>query len=194
MTDAPVPLLKAPRLLLTWPSPEQIEDYFHAIVGTAMFDTLVWEGPSSPSELHDWWASIRARDPSDLHLDFNLAIIEQSSMRCIGGAGLRPLARDPRILDIGYTLAPHAQGQGYATEAVGTLVDEAFANREAERVFGGCFVGNHASRRVMEKLGFAFEGTQRRTVFKKGEWLDEWMMAITRPDWEALQSHPTEPS
>ena len=194
MTDASIPLLKTERLFLTWPSPEQIEDYFHAIVGTIMFDTLVWDGPSSPSELHDWWASIRARNPSNLRLDFNLAIIEQTSMRCIGGAGIRPLSRDPRILDIGYTLAPHAQGRGYATEAVGALVDEAFANREAERVFGGCFVGNHASRRVMEKLAFAFEGTQRRTVFKKGEWLDEWMMAITRPDWEALQSRPTEAS
>ena len=54
MTDGSVPLLKTQRLLLTWPSPEQIEDYFHAIVETAMFDTLVWEGPSSPAELHDW--------------------------------------------------------------------------------------------------------------------------------------------
>jgi hypothetical protein len=26
----------------------------------------------------------------------------------------------------------------------------------------------------------------RRIVCKRGEWLDEWRLAITRPDWEAL--------
>ena len=180
----PTPLLKTSRLLLTWPTHEQIDDYFRSIVGTDMFDTLVWDGPSSAQELHEWWEAGRSRDPCDFSLEFNLAIVEACSMRCIGGAGLRPLARDPRIIDIGYTLAPHSHGQGYATEAVGALVDEAFLNRGAERVFGGCFVGNQASRRVMEKLGFTLEGIQRRAVEKNGIWIDEWLLAITRPDWQ----------
>ena len=40
-----------------------------------------------------------------------------------------------------------------------------------------------------EKLGFELEGTMRRCICKRGVWLDQWMIAITRPDWEALQSH-----
>jgi RimJ/RimL family protein N-acetyltransferase len=52
-------------------------------------------------------------------------------------------------------------------------------------LFGNAFVGNHAPRRVLEKQGFVYEGTQRRCVCKRGLWLDQWMIAITRPDWES---------
>lgn len=111
-------------------------------------------------------------------------MIERESGRYIGGVGLRPVDDNPAKLDLGYAFAVHAHGTGYATETVGALVDEAFRNRGAERIFGSVFVGNHGSRRVMEKLGFVYEGTLRRSVHKRGVWLDEWILAITRPDWE----------
>ena len=111
-------------------------------------------------------------------------IIEKASDACIGGASLRPVAGDPAILDVGYALAPAFQGRGYGTEAVGALVHEGFANRGAERVFATIFVGNTASARVCHKIGMRLEGTMRRAVLKRGTWRDEWLYAITRPDWE----------
>ena len=102
-------------------------------------------------------------------------MIERASGRYIVGVSLRPVDMDPRIIDIGYAFAVDVHRRGYATEAVGALVDEAFRKRGAERIFGNAFVGNHASRRVLEKLGFVLEGTQRRCVCKRGVWLDQWM-------------------
>jgi ribosomal-protein-alanine N-acetyltransferase len=111
-------------------------------------------------------------------------VIEKASGRYIGGVGLRPVDNDPHVIDIGYALAVDSHGKGYAAEAVGALVDEAFSARGVERIFGKVFVDNDGSRRVMEKLGFVHEGTLRRCVFKRGVWLDQWLTAITRPDWE----------
>jgi ribosomal-protein-alanine N-acetyltransferase len=182
------PLIKTERLHLTWPTPAQIDGYYDAIMGTTMFDTILWDGPSNAQELHDWWKQNASRNPSDFHLSLSLAIIEQESNRYIGGIGLRPVDADPAILDLGYALSGEFHGKGYATEAVGALVDEAFDKRGAERVFGKVFVGNDASRRVMEKLGFTYEGTLRRSVSKRGVWMDEWVIAITRPDWERLKA------
>ncbi len=179
------PCIQTPRLVLTWPTKEQIDAYHATIVGTKIFDTILWEGPSGPKDLHDWWQENVSHNPSDLSLSLDTAIIEQVSGRYIGGVSARPVERDPAVLDIGYALAVDFHGHGYATEAVGALVDEAFSKRGAERIFGNAFVGNHASRRVMEKLGFVYEGTQRRCVYKRGAWLDQWMLAITRPDWES---------
>ena len=191
------PKIETPRLVLTWPTAEQIDGYYASIVGTNIFDTIFWDGPSDPQDLHDWWAENQSRDPSNHSLELNFAIIERDSNRCIGGTGLRPIAREPRVIDLGYALATDSHGKGYATEAVGALVNEAFAHRGAERIFGNAFVGNQASRRVMEKLGFIYEGTQHRTVCKNGTWIDQWMLAITRPDWQrrekpTSQSHPHE--
>ena len=63
------------------------------------------------------------------------------------------------------------------------LVGQAFQTFEAERVFGEVFVDNVGSRRVLEKLGFRQEARFHRRVFKGGQWLDAWIMAITRDEW-----------
>ena len=72
--------------------------------------------------------------------------------------------------------------------AVGQVIDEAFARRQAQRIFAAIFVGNEASRNVVRKLGSTLKGTLWRAVPRRGEWLDEWRLAITRPDWEAAQA------
>ena len=182
------PFIETERLVLTWPTPEQVDGYYHSIVGTKIFDTLLWDGPSSAQELHDWWKESALCDPLDFRRNLNTAVIERTSGKYIGGASLCPVDSNPQIVDIGFAFAVDSHGKGYATEALGALVDEAFQWRGAERVFGKAFVGNDGSRRVMEKLGFVCEGTLRRRVYKRGAWLDEWLFAITRPDWEERQA------
>lgn len=179
------PRIETDRLVLTWPSSEQVRDFYDAIVGTTMFDTILWDGPSSPRELIDRWDEVRRAGPPEPPDPLHLAVIERETDRCVGGVSLRPERGGPEVADVGYTLAPDVHGRGYATEAVGALVDHAFEERFAERVYATIFVGNLASRRVVEKLGFLYEGTLRRAIAKRGEWRDEWLLAITRPDWEA---------
>lgn len=177
------PLISTPRLTLTWPAPEQIDGYYNAIIGTDIFDTLIWDGPTSPGDLHDYWKHAINTPVDDLTQHFNLAVIENASSAMIGGISWRPVNNNPEIIDIGYAFAKPFHGRGYATEAVGALTDFGFRNRRAERVFATVFVDNVASRRVLEKCGFAHEGTLRRAVCKRGQWRDEWMLAITRPQW-----------
>ncbi len=178
------PRLETARLTLTWPDDAQVRGYHDAIVGTDMFDTIVWDGPASPEELIEHWRARRDAGPPPVEAPLDLAVIENASGRYVGGVSLRP--EDwPEIANVGYAFCPAVHGQGYATEAVGALVDHGFRKRRAERISACVFVGNTASRRVVEKLGFRLEGTARRAVHKRGRWLDEWILAITRPDWEA---------
>ncbi|GLS88648.1 hypothetical protein GCM10010873_36220 [Cypionkella aquatica] len=59
--------------------------------------------------------------------------------------------------ELGYWLAPRAQGQGYASEAARAVLEMQFAHDEST-VAAGYFEGNHASARVLAKLGFAEVG------------------------------------
>jgi RimJ/RimL family protein N-acetyltransferase len=61
------------------------------------------------------------------------------------------------VVEIGYGLAPSAQGRGLATEAVRALV-EALAGAGVGTVAAETLVDNHASRRVLEKAGFTATG------------------------------------
>jgi RimJ/RimL family protein N-acetyltransferase len=70
---------------------------------------------------------------------------------------------------------------------VRAMVDAAFVDRKAERLFADVFVGNHASRRVLEKNGFVFEGVCRSVIAKPDGRRDEWRLALTRADWQAVR-------
>jgi RimJ/RimL family protein N-acetyltransferase len=56
--------------------------------------------------------------------------------------------------EIGYSVAPWARGRGIATTAVRLACRYAFDDAGLARVYWYANVGNHASRRVAEKVGF----------------------------------------
>ncbi len=61
---------------------------------------------------------------------------------------------------IGFVLHPDYWGQGYATEVASALLRFGFVDLEYVCVYGGCLEENTASRRVLEKVGMTFQGTQ----------------------------------
>lgn len=173
MSEAPK--LETERLILTWPTQTQIDQYYSDIIGTSLFDTIIWDGPENKNELHDYWKECSSIDPKDFSESLGFAIIEKESSLYVGGCSLRPVDRDPSVIDVGIALAPKFHNNGYGTEALKKIIDEAFQKREAVRIFGSVFSGNIPSRRMFEKLGFVLEGTLRSSVKKRGNWLDEWI-------------------
>ncbi|NLE56743.1 MAG: GNAT family N-acetyltransferase [Planctomycetes bacterium] len=57
-------------------------------------------------------------------------------------------------VEIGYSVLPRFQGQGFATETVRALVDWAFAQPGVSRIIAETTEGNVASMRLLHKLGF----------------------------------------
>ena len=184
MDAFPTPHLETESLVLTHPTLEQIQGFYDAIIGTNMFDTILWEGPEQVDDLVEWWEENRKRDPDDTELMLSLAMIEKSSGKCVGGMGLGPKAEETTTVTISYTIAPVFQGKGYATEAVQGLVDEAFTHRGVQRIRGPVFVGNEASRRVLEKAGFQLTGITPNALGKRGVSIDLWELSLTRKSWE----------
>jgi RimJ/RimL family protein N-acetyltransferase len=79
--------------------------------------------------------------------------------------------------------ADEDRGRGYGTPAVRQLTDRLFAREGAERVQASTAADNTAMRRVLEKLGFAYEG-RLRAFMPAGEGRDDYVMyAVTRPGW-----------
>ena len=83
-----------------------------------------------------------------------------------------------RQATIGYSISTNAQGNGYATEAVGTVVDALFDLAYVHRIVASIDPENAASRRVLEKLGFRFEGRSPSSAFVRGVWVDDDHFAL----------------
>ena len=63
------------------------------------------------------------------------------------------------IAEIGYGISEEYQNNGYATEAVKAVLEWAFAHPEVTAVEAETDSDNTASRRVLEKCGFALNGS-----------------------------------
>jgi ribosomal-protein-alanine N-acetyltransferase len=84
--------------------------------------------------------------------------------------------------ELGYWLAQPFWGQGISTAAVRHMVAYGFQTFDITRIFARPFGTNRASQRVLEKSGFSLEAQFTQTLFKKGEFLDEWVYAIRRKE------------
>lgn len=62
---------------------------------------------------------------------------------------------------LGFSIARREWGKGYATEAAETLLMHVFTATKQEIIYVGCYAGNKASLRLIQKLGFVpFEKTK----------------------------------
>lgn len=86
-----------------------------------------------------------------------------------------------KLATVGYTLRADRQRQGFATEALGALLDALF-ERGLHRVAATLDPDNIASAMLLERLGFRYEGRATQAAFIRGEWLDDDRYAMLRDE------------
>lgn len=79
-------------------------------------------------------------------------MIDSSSKQVIGDIGFKGKPEKGAV-EIGYSVIPAQQRQGYAFEAASAIVDWAFSHKEVSMVNGECEKNNIPSIRILEKLG-----------------------------------------
>lgn len=114
-----------------------------------------------------------------------LVIRQRSDDGFVGWITLNDWNPDFRSAALGYCLARAAWGQGYATEAARALLTWAYDRLDLNRVKAEADTRNDASARVLTKLGFVLEGTQREDCVVDGVVSDTWVFGLLRREWEA---------
>ncbi|WP_052311663.1 MULTISPECIES: GNAT family N-acetyltransferase [unclassified Actinoplanes] len=112
-----------------------------------------------------------------------LAVEVAATGSFIGEVDLSLVSTEHRHGEIGVILHPSAQGHGYATEAVGALLNLAFDVLKLHRVTAQTSAGNQAAAGAMLRLGMRQEGHLRQCVRFAGEWYDELIFAILAEEW-----------
>lgn len=83
---------------------------------------------------------------------------------------------------IGYWISERFAGRGITTTAVALATDAAFDQLGLHRMEICIRPENHASLRVVRKLGFRYEGLRRRFIHIDGDWRDHHAFALTYED------------
>jgi len=143
---------------------------------------LVWDGPGDEEELAESYGEWRVGEPSG-GFNYRLAI-ESLEHGFVGTIGLR-FEGHPFIGDVGYWVAPAFWRRGFGTEANRLLAVLGFEYLQARALTAVVFVGNDASARLLQKVGYVCEVDARGqalvglpTEFER----ESWSFGLTRPD------------
>jgi ribosomal-protein-alanine N-acetyltransferase len=115
---------------------------------------------------------------------FVFAIEHRESKELVGMIGFHNVNYQHSRAELGYWLARSMWGQGLMTEAVPMMVRFAFDRLQVRRVYGFVFPENPASSRVLEKCGFTFEGTLRKSVRHHGRYRDNLVYSILHEEFD----------
>jgi ribosomal-protein-alanine N-acetyltransferase len=130
-----------------------------------------------------------ARAQADPRPDYYLAVEVAETAELVGFARLGP-GNGHRCGEVGYAIRRDHQRRGYAGEATGLLLGLAFSDLGLHRVTAATGPDNTASRAVLERLGFTFEGRMREHVFTNGAWRDSLLFSILEHEWAGRATRP----
>jgi RimJ/RimL family protein N-acetyltransferase len=130
--------------------------------------------PYTPRDAEQFIAKVNQADPRTV---FAIA----TETEAIGSIGL-VLGSDVHryTAEIGYFLAEPFWGKGIMTQAVHYFTTWAIQKFRLHRISAEPYAPNRASRRVLEKAGYVYEGTCRSSVFKNGEIMDQAVYSCIR--------------
>jgi len=107
--------------------------------------------PELANETTKWWAVALSPDGP-----------------AIGECDLSEIDTHHGRAEVGFLFARRHWGQGYAREAMERVIDYGFSDLGLRRLWARFHDGNEASKRLLEKLGFKYEGRLRSHIVRDG--------------------------
>lgn len=112
-----------------------------------------------------------------------LFLIERQTSDLLGAITLDNIRRGPaQAGTLGYWIGQPFARQGYMREAVEAVVHHAFTALDLSRIEAACLPENTASRGVLEKCGFKYEGVSQSYLQINGRWRNHVLYANLRSD------------
>jgi len=133
---------------------------------------FIRESVQAWKEERAWDYSIRSREDPRRH---------------IGNISFWTVSKLGKIAEIGYWVRSDETSRGVCTEAVDLLLEETFNSLGYHKVVLRIAVGNDASDRVAEKLGFTREGILREELLIRGNWVDHTLWSLLDREYRAAR-------
>lgn len=112
-----------------------------------------------------------------------LFLIRREDDTLLGAITLDNIRRGPaQAGTLGYWVGSSFMRQGYMREAIEAVVHHGFKTFDISRIEAACLPENTASRGVLEKSGFKYEGVAQSYLQINGRWRNHVLFANLRSD------------
>lgn len=146
----------------------------------AMYCEPIYETKESVIELLNKYISSYEK------LDYyRWAVILKETNECIGQAAFFLVNSESNFGEIEYCIGSDFQRRGLATEATQAIIKFGFENINLHKIQICHREDNPASKKVIEKCGFKYDGTLRDFFYIDGKYLDRLYYSILKDEWKA---------
>lgn len=154
---------------ITWLNDPEVNRHLSAFIPFNMDDEIEWY-------------ETQHKDPHSL----NLAIILNHNHKHIGSIGLMNLNHRLQQAELGIAIGEKRYwGQGYGQEAIKLLLAFGFMELNLHRIALRVDASHLAAQRCYQQCGFVEEGRLRDMIFRRGQFEDQLIMSILRPEYQA---------
>lgn len=119
--------------------------------------------------------------------DLEFGVFSAATGDLIGNIGLIGIFYPNKSADITYIIRSKYQHLGYAVLASKLIIGFGFERLGLLRIHGRCMDFNQASRAVMLKCGFIYEGTGRDEMIKDGKPVNLEHYSILKSEYDSLK-------
>ena len=177
--------IETPRMTLRLPARSDFSEWTQLRRDSADF-LIPWEPSWSPDHLtrrsfnhRVQWASRANAQGTALPV----FLIRREDSALLGALTLDQIRRGPaQAGTLGYWIGAPFARQGYMREAIAAMVHHAFTSAGLSRIEAACLPENTASRGVLEKTGFKYEGVAQSYLQINGRWRNHVLYANLRHD------------
>ena len=178
--------LQTSRLILADLSPLDLMDIhrLHSLPETDEFNTLgIPDSVQATEAILQEWLEHQQAIP---RMSYTFAIRLADTQHFVGLIALNLGASNFKKGEVWYKILPAFWRQGYAGEALRSVLQLAFSALGLHRVEAGCAVENTASIKLLESVGMLREGRKRKALPVRGQWLDNYFYDILESDFNHL--------
>ncbi|MEM7211054.1 MAG: GNAT family protein [Pseudomonadota bacterium] len=112
-----------------------------------------------------------------------LLLVDRFGGALVGGITLSNIRRQPaQAGTLGYWIGEHFAKKGLMAEALIALRDHAFNTHDLSRLEAACLPENLASRKLLERCQFKYEGVAQAYLQINGRWRNHVLYACLRSD------------
>jgi ribosomal-protein-alanine N-acetyltransferase len=112
-----------------------------------------------------------------------LFLIRREDQGLLGAVTVDNIRRGPsQAATIGYWIGAPFARQGYMSEALRAVIHHCFTTLDLSRIESACLPENAASRGVLEKCGYKYEGVAQSYLQINGRWRNHVLYANLRAD------------
>jgi RimJ/RimL family protein N-acetyltransferase len=166
------PPLVTDRLVLEPLGERHADAFFEPLHDDALYQWISNDKPSSVAWLREHWLGIECRLAPDQQTAWPTWALRRKSDGVHMGRVDAEITLAMEASNLGYYLFPPHWGQGYATEAV-RAVTQHLLSQGVQRLVATVTVGNTASDRVLQKVGYEFTRVIPGNDIIRGEPMDD---------------------